>query len=169
MNSKTRRNLMILVCILLLLLLFAVGGLIVATMMEDDGQGGGMSLDTNAGKIKDTMEETRSTSQGVTIPGWSTITIPANTTDVTMNFTNPEKNAGLYYLTFELRLMNGEDFEVLYTSELVEPGMQIQKVQLARGLPEGEYDCVIHVQPYRMDEEQTPTNNADMKAKLIVR
>ena len=29
-------------------------------------------------------------------------------------------------------------------------------------------EAVIHVQPYRMDEAKTPTNNADMKTELIV-
>ena len=32
----------------------------------------------------------------------------------------------------------------------------------------GNYDAVIHVQPYHMDENKTPTNNADMKTNLIV-
>lgn len=169
MDSEKRRRPLILICILLFLLLLAIGVIIFGTFGSNDSKSGGMSLDTNAGKIAETEPGKVTQTQGVTIPGWGTITIPAETTDVEVDFTNPEKNAGLYYLTFELRLMDGEEYEVLYTSDLVEPGMQIRNIQLTRGLPEGEYDCVIHVQPYRMDEEQTPTNNADMKAKLIVK
>ena len=109
--------------------------------------------------------------QGVAIPGWSTITIPANSTEVTVDFMNPIENKDLYYLTFELRLKDNskEGYEVLYKSGLVEPGLHIQKINLSKGLPTGEYDAVVHVQPYRMNEEKTPTNNADMKTKLIVK
>lgn len=109
--------------------------------------------------------------QGVVIIGRETLTISADTKEAAVDFVNPEENAQLYYLTFELRLYNdnGQDYEVLYTSGLVEPGKRISSVTLSRELEKGVYNAVVHVQPYRMNEERTPTNNADMKMKLIVR
>lgn len=138
---------------------------------EDENKGGvGLVVDPNAGEyVAPEVEEVPT--QGVAIPGWSTITIPANSKEVTVDFTNPIENKDLYYLTFELRLIDNskKGYEVLYKSGLVEPGLHIQKITLSKGLSVGEYDAVVHVQPYRMNDEQTPTNNADMKTKLIVK
>lgn len=107
---------------------------------------------------------------GVSVPGWSTLDIPANVSEVTVDFFNPEENADKYSLTFELRIPDKSEqgYEVLYTSGLVDPGLHIQKINLSRGLDAGVYDATIHVQPYRMDEKRTATNNADLQTKLIV-
>ena len=137
---------------------------------EENKGGVGLVVDSNAGEYVEPEKESTPT-QGVAIPGWSTIVIPANTKDVTVDFMNPIENKDLYYLTFELRLLNNSDvgYEVLYKSGLVEPGLHIQKISLSRSLNVGEYDAIVHVQPYRMNNEKTPTNNADMKTKLVVK
>ena len=57
----------------------------------------------------------------------------------------------------------------LCTTGLVPPGKTIQNITLARALDAGEYPAVVHVQPYKMDEAQTATNNADMETTLIVK
>lgn len=127
------------------------------------------AIDSNAGVYVE--PETAPPSKGVAIPGWGKIVIPANQKeDIPVDFFNPEDNEGLYYLTFEIRLLNDSEqgYEVLYTSGLIEPGLHIQKISLTRALEAGEYDAVIHVQPYRMSNKST-TNNADMKTKLIVK
>ena len=108
--------------------------------------------------------------RSVAIPGWGSITIPADTDEIAVDFYNPEKNAGFCYLTFELRLLasSEQSYEVLYTSQLIEPGMHVKTAKLSHGLAAGAYDAVIHVQPYRMDGNLTPTNNADMQTVLKV-
>ena len=136
------------------------------------GGGGGSELvvDPNAGEYVEPEKE--GPTKGVAIPGWGTITIPANKAEgIVVDFYNPASNEGLYYLTFELRLPNDspEGYEVLYKSGLVEPDKHIQKINLNHGLAEGTYDAIIHVQPYRMDENKTPTNNADMKTTIVVK
>ena len=138
---------------------------------EEEIRGGvGLQVDPNAGEyVEPEKEETPS--RGVAIPGWGSITIPANTKTVQVKFDNPDANKDAYYLTFELRLANSSEkgYEVLYKSQLVPPGQCIQNIELSRALVAGEYDAVVHVQPYKMDEAKTPTNNADMKTKLIVK
>lgn len=128
-----------------------------------------LRIDENAGEY---VEPTKAqqVSQGVSIPGWGSITIPADSAEIAVDFFNPEENKDLYYLTFELRLPDDSEqgYEVLYTSGLVEPGLHIQKINLERTLESGNYNAVIHVQPYRMDENKTATNNADLKTELIV-
>ena len=134
----------------------------------DDG-GEKLKADPNAGKYvePDKQEEEN---DGVSVPGWSSLDFPANTSEVAVDFFNPEENEGRYSLTFELRLPDESEqgYEVLYTSGLVDAGLHIQQINLSRGLDAGVYDAIIHVQPYRMDENQTATNNADLKTKLVV-
>lgn len=128
--------------------------------------GTGLALDPDAGVYVPPVVTKGPDSGGIAIPGWGSITIPANQTEVAVNFPNPEANEGRYYLTFSLRLKDTN--EVLYTSGLVTPGLTIQRITLSRPLEAGEYKAVIHVQPYTMDAAQTPTNNANMETKLIV-
>lgn len=123
-------------------------------------------IDSAAVKSEVSAASPAEPAEGIAIPGWGSITIAANTKDVTVAFTNPEANAGKYYLTFELRLKEGD--ELLYKSQLVPAGMTITDITLSHALPAGEYPAVVHVQPYKTDESLTATNNADMETTLIV-
>lgn len=172
-SSKKNKGLIVILIVIILLLVALLGVLLFGKSNDpaDDGGGGvGLTVDPNAGEYVAPEVEEQAPSQGVAIPGWGSITLPPDTTEITVDFFNPEQNAELYYLTFELRLPDDSEqgYEVLYTSGLVEPGKHIQKITLSRGLSAGTYNAVIHVQPYRMDEAKTPTNNADMKTELIV-
>ena len=95
--------------------------------------------------------------------------MPSGTTEITsVDFYNPDENAGLYYLTFELRLPTDDGGYIsLYQSDAVPPGKHIQSITLSQPLSTGTYSAMIHVQPYRMSDE-TPTNNANMKTTLVV-
>ncbi len=132
--------------------------------------GVGITIDPDANDKQPSNTE-NADEQGVAISGRDYMTMPAGQKEVSVDFYNPEENRDLYYLTFELRLYdkNESDYEVLYTSGLVEPGKHIQKITLSRALEDGIYTAVIHVQPYRMDEQKSITNNADMKIYLIVK
>ena len=170
------------VVIIILAVIIAAGGGVFAarelarrTGDQTEVRPAGISLkvDPDAGEYVDVTQESAAPSQGVSIPGWASLTLPADTTDAKLcvDFYNPEKNAGRYYLTFELRLKDDspEGYEVLYTSQLVEPGKHIQSIRLNRPLAAGKYDAVVHVQPYTMDGNLTATNNADMVTLLIVK
>lgn len=122
-------------------------------------------IDPNAGEYVDPKQE-----PGVTIPGFGSMTIPANTKNLKgVNLYNPDKNAGYYYLTFTLSLLdeNGEVSETLYESQLVPPGLYLQEITLSRGLASGKYKAVMFVQPYRI-ADISPTNNVDLKFTLNV-
>jgi len=123
------------------------------------------------------------TEPGIAIDGWSKITIPANSLEATVSLYNPKENEGWYYLTYELRLektekgieKNGDENleedtgEVIFTTGLIPPGLYCNKVVLTRELEPGIYPAILHVQPYRMDEEMSPTNNADLELVLVVK
>ena len=169
-NNKNKKWLLPLL-ILLLLALLGVGIWIGISLNKqpDNPNQGGVQLDPNQGGYVDPDQGNNTPAQGVAIPGWGKITVPVNETEVTVDFFNPEQNKDLYYLTFELRLPDGNGgYEVLYKSGLIEAGNHIQKITLSRGLAEGTYDAVIFVQPYRMDGV-TPTNNAETRTQLIVK
>lgn len=183
MENKEKKNSNILLIVLIVLLVLAIGvGIFLAMNMKKSPavpaapaatKNPLLTVDESAGDYVAPVVEEKAAMPGVAIPGWGSITIPPETTDLTgmVDFYNPDANDGYYYLTFEIRIpaKNEAGYEVIYASQLVPPGKHIQSITLTRGLPEGVYDAVIHVQPYTMDESLTPTNNADMRTKLIVR
>ena len=128
-------------------------------------------IDPNAGEL--VTPTPAPTEPGVAIPGWGSITLPAGVTEAATTLKNPEANEGWYYLTFEMRLptvdeeTGEESYEVLFTTGLIPPGQYCNQVTLTRALEAGEYNVILHVQPYRMSDK-TPTNNADTETLLIV-
>lgn len=123
-----------------------------------------LTVDPHAGeKITPTPAPTE---PGIAIPGWSNIKLPAGQTEAQTSLYNPEDNEGWYYLTFELRLK--ETDEVVFATGLIPPGQYLNQVTLTRALEKGRYDAILHVQPYRMADAQSPTNNADLDILLIV-
>lgn len=176
-KGKNRKRKMFVFLILLILLVL---GIVVAILFwqrrnctvsnEQAGAGVGLVIDPDA-KSSPLPEDNSTAEQDVAISGRGSMTIPADKREVTVDFYNPVENEGMYYLTFTLRIYDdsGQRFEELYQSGLVEPGKHIKKITLSRGLKEGVYKAVVHVQPFRMNEEKTLTNNADMKIRLIVK
>lgn len=134
-----------------------------APVEETEEKKTSLGIDPGVGVEVETEAETQS--RGVAIPGWGSITLPAGETEAYVSLSNPEENEGLYYLTFELRMK--DTGEAIFSTALVPPGESCNKVTLNRQLEAGEYEAVLHVQPYRMKDE-TPTNNADMETILIV-
>lgn len=130
-----------------------------------------LEIDPNAGEL--VTPTPAPTEPGVAIPGWGSITLPAGVTEAATTLKNPDANADWYYLTFEMRLptvdeeTGEESYEVLFTTGLIPPGQYCNQVTLTRALEAGEYNVILHVQPYRMSDK-TPTNNADTETLLIV-
>ena len=171
-QSRSNRLLKAIIIILLILLLFVVTtGIVVFVPLIQENSGSsspgvGLQVDPFAGSFVEDKP-----ASGVSIPGFVTLTIPAGTTTATtVDFYNPEKNEGRYYLTFKLSLLNknGEVSETLYESGLLPPGEHIQTITLSRALTAGEYDAILHIQPYRI-EDKTPTNNANMRITITVK
>ena len=174
---NSERKWKILVVILAVLLLLTGGTMIFwggvpffpAFAPNDGGsasQGAGLVVDPNAGEYVKPEQP-----PGVTIPGFGSITIPANARElIGINLYNPEENEGWYYLTFRLSLLdeNEQVSETLYESQLVPPGLYLQDITISRGLKPGVYEAVMHVQPYRIDDLST-TNNADLRMQIIVK
>ncbi len=136
---------------------------------------GGVVYDPNQGEYDPNKPQYNGSgaSEGVAIPGFGTWTIPPKVTKVNTDFFNPSSNADKYDLTFEVWIPKdvndlSKGYEVIYKSGLIKAGNHIQEVTLSRGFEKGEYDAILHVQPYTVGETQTALNNANIKFKLIV-
>ena len=170
-KEKKQNKLLIIIIILLLIALLFCGtfiGVFVFGGFGNNGGGGGVVVDPNLGDLEN--QEKPVQKPGVVVPGWTKLTIPSKSIEITdIPFYNPEENEGLYYLTFEIRLLDtdGKVSEVLATSGAVPPGKKLSSLTLSRALRAGTYDAMLHVQPYDI-EDNSPVNNVDAKLTLIV-
>ena len=105
--------------------------------------------------------------KNISIAGFKTLRIDANTTNVSVDFYNPEHNEGLYQMTFELLLpSSGGSYESVYTSGRVEAGKHIREIALSHPVPRGTFEnCILHIQPYFISDGK-PANTADITFTL---
>ncbi len=101
---------------------------------------------------------------GIKIPGYPTISLPANTTNVFLGIMNPEGNP--CYFTYTLYLKNTE--EIIYTSKMVAPGKSITEATLNRALTPGEYPAVLNISTNSLTDG-SPMNGANMETVLVVK
>lgn len=100
---------------------------------------------------------------GIKIPSYPSVTIPANTKDVTVALLNPEGNP--CYFTFTLVLK--DTGETLYTSGMVAPGDVITDITLSHPLEAGEYDATIQITTAALTDGRA-LNGANVETVLVV-
>jgi hypothetical protein len=105
--------------------------------------------------------DTGGVTEGIAIPGYKSITVDADTTDVNVNFQNPEGNP--CYFVISLILADGTE---LYKSKMIEPGMGLYEITLTQALAAGEYDATVKYETFGL-ESLSPMNGAEVKIKLI--
>lgn len=171
MNGKNKTN-KILIGIIICLIAVIIGGAIYFTRGTDKDKKNKTpdsafepNLDSNASETASDDENNKEADkpEGIRIPGYPSITIPADTTDIEMNLENPAGNP--CYFTFELVLKDTN--ETLYTSKMVEPGKAITNVTLSHGLEAGEYPAVIKISTASL-EDGSAMNGANVETTLIV-
>lgn len=124
-----------------------------------------LDIDPNAGNWEgQTPEDKGGEAVGIKIPGYPSITIQKDVTDVKMALLNPEGNP--CYFKFEIVLK--DTGETIYESKYVPPGQSITDVTLNRALSEGEYDATIKITTIALDQE-TPLNGANVETVLYVK
>lgn len=120
------------------------------------------ALDYDAGSLADKTGDS-GVSEGIQIPGYPSINLPANTKNIQLVLLNPKGNP--CYFTFKIVLKDTD--EVIYTSKQVPPGKAIQDLELTRGLEAGTYDAVIQITTNSL-EDQSAMNGANVETQLIV-
>ncbi len=106
--------------------------------------------------------------KNVTVAGFKTLHIAANTQDVSVDFYNPPSNKGKFLMTFELLLPTAEGSqESIYSSGLVEAGNHITAITLSHPVARGTYEkCVLRIQPYFVSD-RSPANTAEVVFTLF--
>ena len=69
-----------------------------------------------------------------------------------------------FYLQFNIILKDTD--ELIYSSDLVEYGGYISRIELNREIQKGEYDAIVFIQPY--DLSMNKTNSAQLSVKIIL-
>ena len=164
-NNKSKKKIIIAVIIAAVILIGTAGVLIFSGVFspkfDTDHKGvvGVVSDDWDTGL----KEESSDTKPGTQIPGYSTAEMKEGDTTLTLSIGNPKANSVGFFAT--LKLQNGD---VLYESELLEPGQGLTEIPLTHTLSKGTYDAAVVYKCVLLDEENTPLNAAESVFKLIV-
>ena len=128
-----------------------------------------LNANDNFSNDREELKNLSGDTKNIALMGMKNLRIKSGRVDVNVNFTNPKENSGLCYQVFELHLTdeNGESVEVLYESDFVTPGDSLKKVNLTRAIEKGEYDAILWIKSFLMDESKTSANDAMFKIKLI--
>ena len=177
-NSQIVISKKMLVVALILLLLLVVGAMIVvlnwntwlggaASTGPSSSQNGNLDIDENAGDwngqaLPDKTDDAPAV--GIKIPGYPSITLPADQQTVNVALLNPEGNP--CYFTFELVLKDTD--ETLYKSKLVPPGQAIRSITMSKALSAGEYNATIKITTTSL-EDGSAMNGANVETVLIVK
>lgn len=103
-------------------------------------------------------------STGIKIPGYPSITVAADTKEVTMALLNPEGNP--CYFVFEIVL--DDTGETIYKSKQVPPGKSISQVTLSKALPAGEHNATIKITTASL-ADLSAMNGANVKTVLTAK
>lgn len=112
----------------------------------------------------DSTDQEGSVADGIQIPGYKSITIPAGTKDVSVELMNPEENQVYFQISFYL----SDTEETIYTSKMIKPGQHLYEITLEKEMAAGEYPLTVRYDTFSADEEMTPRNGAEVNCTLIV-
>jgi len=107
-----------------------------------------------------------SESRNVTIQAYGDASIKAGEKTADLWLVNPKENTDLYYLQFQIML--DETKEVLYKSNLLEPGKEITEIELNKSFEEGEYKLFVLVTPVKIENPEVSCNQASYNMTLKV-
>lgn len=116
-------------------------------------------------KKPEVESQASSVGEGIRIPGYKSVEIPAGTKDVSVELTNPEENQVYFQISFYLP----ETDETIYTSKMIKPGQSLYKITLEKEMEAGEYPLTIRYETFAMDDEMTPRNGAEVNCTLKVK
>lgn len=89
-----------------------------------------------------TNEEEENEAKGIQVRGFTTWSIPANTSkNLSIPLENPEGNP--CYFSFEILL--SDTGEVIYSSDMVPPGEKISRINITREFEAGDYPATIKI------------------------
>ena len=102
----------------------------------------------------------------ISIPGYESLDFKAGKKKQSVNFYNPEENTCYFRISLVLKADEAE--EVLWTSELIEPGEEVKSIKLDKELESGEYPAILKYECFSLKDE-TPLNGSNVELILEVR
>lgn len=108
------------------------------------------------------LEDKSSGQKGIKVPGYDEITIRSNSNIWAMTLLNPEDNN--CYFKYTITVNNTTD--VIYESDLIEPGKAITEFEPSFKLDKGDYELYLTISTYSLDQNLTPLNGAEIKTTL---
>ena len=121
------------------------------------------SYSTDAVDWNEELEGDKPETGYITMPGYDTIPLKAGNTTAEVALANPESNT--CYFQFQLILQETDD--ILYTSDLVAPGMAIVNEELSRSFDAGDYPLIIRINTFSEDGKIS-YNGSDIVTTLHV-
>lgn len=110
-----------------------------------------------------TLSQTVTASDTISIPGFETWTIDADKTRASTNFYNPDKNNCYFVISVILN----DTGETIYESKYIKPGQHLYEVGLIKTLKAGNYKATLHYSTYSMTD-LAPMNGANVPFELVV-
>ena len=102
----------------------------------------------------------------ISIPGYESLEFKAGKKKQSVNFYNPEENTCYFRISLVLKADEAE--EVLWTSELIEPGEEVKSIKLDKELESGEYPAILKYECFSFKDE-TPLNGSNVELVLSVK
>ena len=100
----------------------------------------------------------------ISIPGFESLELKADAKKQSIALSNPAENNCYFIISLYL-----EDGTLLWRSELIEPGENSKPLELEQPLEKGTYKARITYECFRMDEELSQLNGAELKLTLRVK
>jgi len=157
-NSNSNQKLKIIIILLLLITIVSLSATFYFIFLKDNSNSW---IDNNGNYI----QEVEKNPDSISIPGYESITLKANTKKQTIALQNPEKNLCLFVIKLYL-----EDGTLIYESDYIKPGKVSKQIILKQPLVEGVYpNSILEYSCFKMDSKKTPLNGAKTKLTLYVK
>ena len=126
----------------------------------------------------------------ISIPGYESLDFKAGKKKQSVNFYNPKENTCYFRITLVLKADDGtgtgkatedeeanvtettagidETEEVLWTSELIEPGEEVKSIKISKELESGDYHAILKYECFSLKDE-TPLNGSNVELTLTIR
>ena len=115
----------------------------------------------------------------IAIPGFESLEFKAGTMKQSVSFYNPKENTCYFRISLVRKSDNGTEAggtagdgevkeEVLWTSELIEPGEEVKSIKLVKELESGDYPAYLKYECFSLKDE-TPLNGSNVELTLSVR
>lgn len=100
----------------------------------------------------------------VAVPAYDTLYMNADSGEITTPLINVEGNP----CYFQYRILLKETEEEIYRSNLLEPGTAVYGVTAEKKLEAGDYDIIIEINAYALEDHQTRLSQSSVDAQMNV-